>query len=71
MKKNLQTWQKHLSKDEAQDYTKENEKKSSKPYNFCGGMDHPIKSNRLCLFYNGGGGNAKLQLMMLLSSDKT
>ena len=32
-------------------------KKSLKPCNFCGGLDHQRKSNRLCPFYNGGGGN--------------
>ena len=33
-------------------------KKSLKPCNFCGGLDHQRKSNRLCPFYNGGGENA-------------
>ena len=32
-------------------------KKSLKPCNFCGGLDHQRKSNRLCPFYNGGCGN--------------
>ena len=45
-------------KDGEQDSTKESEKKSLKPCNFCGGLDHQRKSNRLCPFYNGGGENA-------------
>ena len=46
------------SNNEGQNSTKESDKKLPKPCNFCGWLDHQRKSNHLCPFYNGGGGNA-------------
>ena len=58
MKKKTTKLVKASPKDGEQDSTKKSEKKSLKPCNFCGGLDHQRKSNRLCPFYNGGGENA-------------
>ena len=58
MKKKSTKMVKASPKDGEQDSTKENGKKSVKPCNFGGGLDHQRKSNRLCPFYNGGGENS-------------
>ena len=52
-------------KDGEQDSTKENGKKSVKPCNFGGGLDHRRKPNRLCPSYNGGGGKAKTNVITI------